>query len=472
MMDQRLIYNSRDNFATRALFDEISQELTEPTRRVYEAFMGLQGALLGVQMRGIRVDLTKRKEIVKQLLADAATRREECDRIAGTSLFGESGGTSPKKLGEWLYGTLALRKQLSRTTGKPTTDEDALERVAKRTVAVEAAVPTAEKTKRKDDSAAVAKLILEVRDLSRQAGSLKDGLLDNGRMRTTLVAAGTESYRLSSHKTWNNKGFNQQNVDKRLRGCYMPDDGFEFVQQDQSKAESLTVAYLAGDEGYIRAHEEGNPHINVARLIWPKLDWCGEYERDQAYAEKHNIEGKSATRAGSDVYRISKVIQHGGNYGMTPHGVAYNAGMTIKDSTEAQGKYFDLYPGIPQWQEDIKRAIQERGYIECPGGFGRVFFGPRNDPGTWREAMSFVPQAVIAWTNHIVFARLFYSVDCADFRVLGHGHDAVLSQVRIGAWEALRARVVELSRVEWPVCGRTMVIPWKFKRGADWAAVS
>src|SRR5690606_38804236 len=90
------------------------------------------------------------------------------------------------------------------------------------------------------------------------------------------------------------------------------------------------------------------------------------------------------------------------------------------------------------------------------------------DEGTWREAISSIPQATIAWTNHIVFFRLYYELDGPDFQVLMHGHDSVLAQVREDKVQEYRERSDALSRVEWPIEDRTLVVPWDVEVGYNW----
>lgn len=70
---------------------------------------------------------------------------------------------------------------------------------------------------------------------------------------TNYVISGTDSFRLSSKMItlrFTNPpregkcGGNLQNLEKSMRQIYIPDDGYIFVQSDQSGAEALVVAYL------------------------------------------------------------------------------------------------------------------------------------------------------------------------------------------------------------------------------------
>ena len=469
MITERQDYNCKDAFATRKLFDCLYPQLDDKTRRVYEAEMGLQGVAMAVGLRGLHVDTEVRREIVTELAAEQKRLREEIGTIAQTELFGAEGGVSTKKLGVWLYDVLGLKEQFGHKTGTRTTGEDALLRIAKRAVALVPKMTIPEKTARKDAAATVATNVLEIRDLGKQSSSLTDALLEDGRMRTTLVVGGTESYRFSSHKTWNDRGHNQQNVDKRLRRCFIPDPGFVFVGQDQERAESMTVAYCAGDEEYIRAHEK-NTHVIVARILWPDLPWTGDEEKDEAFARSYTLDGKPK-KGRNAVYDKSKACQHGSNYLMSAPGLAHHAQITIEAAEEAQERYFGRFAGIAAWHREVIGELQATGVVTCPGGFKRVFFGRRWDAGTHREAISFIPQAVIAWSNHLTMFRFYNELESEDFNVLGHCHDSVLCQVRKERLAEYLPHMEELSAVEWSIRGRAMRIKWERKTGSNWSEV-
>lgn len=462
-MNERLLYNSRDNYSTRRVFDVIYPQLDEDTRRVYEAFMGLQGVCFAVQLRGICVDLDVRRELLQDFEAQMEAKRAEVRALAG-DVFGGEDGVSTKKLGIWFYETLGLKEQLGFKTGSRTTDEDALNRLAKRSVPVAADVPNPEKTKRKDAAATVSKLILEIRDLSKQASALADILLERGRMRTTLRVAGTESFRLAAGKTWQDRGHNQQNVDKRLKRCFVPDPGFVFIGQDQERAESMTVAYCSGDEAYIKAHE-GNTHVIVARALWPDMAWTGDEDKDKMLTKGIRL----PDLGNATLYDTSKRVQHGLNYLLTPHGLAHHAGMTVARAEDVYDKYFGMFPGILRWHQEVIDELQNTGVVTCPGGIKRIFFGRRWDKGTHREAISFIPQAVIGWSNHLAMFRLYHQLESDEFNVLAHVHDHVLMQVRKEKVDLYLPQVVKLSEIVWPIRGRTMAIRWERQTGTNWA---
>jgi DNA polymerase I-like protein with 3'-5' exonuclease and polymerase domains len=141
-------------------------------------------------------------------------------------------------------------------------------------------------------------------------------------------------------------------------------------------------------------------------------------------------------------------------------------------ATQVYDRYFEKFHKIRDWHREVIDEVRRTGIIHYPGDYYRIFFGRLDDESTWREAISSIPQATIAWTNHIVFTRMFYQLDGPEFNVLAHGHDAVLYQVKEGHRDEYHQRIKELQKVVWPIKGREMIVPWETKYGANWREVS
>jgi len=69
-------------------------------------------------MRGIRIDLSEREKVKKQL----EERKLELENAFGRTLNVKS----PKQLSEFLYKEMRFKKQYHRKTGKLTTNKEAL----------------------------------------------------------------------------------------------------------------------------------------------------------------------------------------------------------------------------------------------------------------------------------------------------------------------------------------------------------
>ena len=441
--------------------------LTAETKLIYEAEMGLQGVALGVQMRGIRVDRKARDAMILTMRKEIKAWGAEMEALAGHSLVGPKGSVSAQRLADYLYKTCLLKPQY--IDGKITTREEVLHRIVKGNV------PSLADTRDLrlqivERAIAVVERVLQIRDQTKQCSLLATGL-EHDRMRGTFVVGGTESFRFSSSKAHTGRGTNLQNIDKRLRHVFIPDPGFTMVQMDQERAESMVVAYVSQDEAYIEAHLKGNTHITVAKLLWPDEDWPGQRVRPgpgREAADRRFAEKKIGRHT---MYFLAKRCQHGLNYLLTPHGMARELGLTVAESTKVYDRYFESFPGIKEWHAGVIEELQRAGRILYPGGYSREFFGRLSDRGTHREAISSVPQSIVAWTNHIVWSRMYKQLDGPDLQVLGHGHDSVLFQVKSG-WNRYDMLNGWLTSVPWTIHGREMVIPWEIKTGRNWAEVS
>jgi DNA polymerase I-like protein with 3'-5' exonuclease and polymerase domains len=326
------------------------------------------------------------------------------------------------------------------------------------------------------------------RDWAKQR-EIYTAALHNGRMRCTISAGSTETWRFSATKSCMGDGRNLQNITKPRRIIFVPDPGFTLYQIDQRQAESLVVAYVSGDENYILAHKTDDTHVFVARMCSNELDWPN---RDEKCPKCHGTKCPICDNTGlaeqwfarkpffrhHSLRDLYKRIQHGTNNGGTYRNVARNLKCPEHEAMEKIDRYYGAFPGIPRWHQEITCQVKEDGIIYYPGGYKRIVLGRRNDPATHRECIASVPQSVIAWINHAAFANIWHTFDGSflsgdagpDLQVLLHVHDAVLFQSRSLAI-AQQAHELAGSTV-WPMPGGEMRVPWDFKSGTNWKAVS
>ena len=84
--------------------------------------------------------------------------------------------------------------------------------------------------------------------------------------------------------------------------------------------------------------------------------------------------------------RYAKVINFGLIYGMSAFGVASNLGISRTDAKNYIDRYFQRYPGVAQYMDNIRTMAREQGYVETV--FGRRLWLPEiNSPnGPRRQA--------------------------------------------------------------------------------------
>lgn len=264
-------------------------------------------------------------------------------------------------------------------------------------------------------------------------------------------------------------------IPKPLRKCFIPRAGYVMVGADYKAGESHIVAYLSGDPKYIEAHESGyDPHTYVCRLTRPELAWTGDPKADKQLAE--------ATKGarGHNIRHLAKSTQHGSNLGGKPRTLAMQAGVPEIDMDRAQREYFDTFPRIPQWQEWVRNTLRERQSITLPiltkydMDLTRVFHNRPWSDSTYREALAFMPQGILAIYTHMALIDCFKTLEGPGCHALIHNHDQLVFEVKD---EGLAKHIKECMEHEIEVMDftgewRKLRIPVDLSIGYNWKEVS
>lgn len=318
-------------------------------------------------------------------------------------------------------------------------------------------------TAKNPQAAYVARAILLARDCKKQLDVLLSRRDKRGRFRSSFNVGATETGRWSSSKNCFGEGNNQQNVTPNRRGVFIPDDGWLMGNADLKQAESLVVAHLCGDPRYIEAHEAGDTHTYVARLIWPEVNWTGDIKEDRKIAEERFY--RHFTRRD-----LAKRVQHGSNYGMSEYLLARILKIELRFAREIQGRYFTAFPGIQQWHKAIREHVRRFGEMTTALGRRRQFFGRVWDDATVREAISNEPQSIVADILNRGLHRLWERYDPDPVQVLQNGFDSVLFQHRPEFNDP--KLVIDALTVPFKINGRPVTIGVDCKLGGtSWKAV-
>lgn len=265
------IYNGLDCCLTAEILPVIEAQLDNTTAATYAFSRELQGPVLEMRLRGVKVDLYRRQQVLDEMF-DAAERIEQnLDAIVldglGLSSFNWRSNDDLKKLFYEVLEIPSIRKG-----GKATADRDALEKIGAYTIA----------------EPLVAQ-ILALKDLGKKIGVLRTAVDCDGRIRTSYNIAGTSTGRFSSSLSEFGTGGNLQNVEESLRSIFIADPGMKFCKLDAKSGESFCVGAkewnLFHDGRFLDVCETGDPHTAVARICWPKLPWTGDISKDKHIAE-------------------------------------------------------------------------------------------------------------------------------------------------------------------------------------------
>jgi DNA polymerase I-like protein with 3'-5' exonuclease and polymerase domains len=311
----------------------------------------------------------------------------------------------------------------------------------------------------------IAAIILRLRDIEKQIEVLTKGLSPDDRFIPSYNIGGTDTWRWSSSKHPYRHSSNGQNIDPALRHIFIADPGRVFVAVDLKGAESVVVAYLSGDENYIRAVNSADVHVAVCKLIWPDMGWTGDIAADRALADREFWNGKS--------YRdISKMCGHASSYMSTPFTIARQGNISMAVAEEFQRKYFRAFPGIRKWQQWVAGQIQQTSQLTNIFGMTRTFWDREWDDATVRKAVAFGPQSAVGTLLNIGQYMIWHRHEPA-IQLHAQIHDAVVCSVDEKSVEQGLRSILDC--IEMPVdvtdingVTRTMLIKGDAKVGLNW----
>ncbi len=257
---------------------------------------------------------------------------------------------SPKQLGEILFNKLQLPIVKKTPSGVPSTNEDVLQKLA--------------------EDYPLPRIILEYRGMAKLKSTYTDKLprmvnATTHRVHTNFAQSVAVTGRLASNDP------NLQNIPirtkegRKIREAFIAPENNRIVSADYSQIELRIMAHMSEDPRLIQAFEHGEDiHRATAAEIF----------------EVTPLEVSSEQR------RHAKVINFGLIYGMSAFGLASNLGLSRYEAQDYIDKYFQRYPGVANYMQDIRQKARENGFVETV--FGRRLWLPEiNSPnGPRRQA--------------------------------------------------------------------------------------
>ena len=375
-----------------------------------------------MERRGVLVDTAL---LAAQSTALAGRMRElEAEAVA---LAGEPFNIgSPKQIQAILFDKLGLPVTEKTPTGQPSTAESALEGIA--------------------DQHALPRVILEHRALSKLKSTYTDRLPQEidpvtRRVHTSYHQAVAATGRLSSSDP------NLQNIPirtpegRRIRQAFVAPSGKRLVAADYSQIELRIMAHLSGDERLLAAFAQG---LDVHRATAAEVFGCVP----EAVTD--------------DQRRSAKAINFGLIYGMSAFGLARQLGIARDAAQTYVNLYFERYPGVKRYMDDIRRQAHEEGFVETV--FGRRLYLPEiNSRNVQRRqyAERTAINAPMQGTAADIIKRAMIAVDAwiedarAPATLIMQVHDELVLEVADEAVDAvsaeLRTRMENAARLAVPL---------------------
>jgi DNA polymerase-1 len=203
----------------------------------------------------------------------------------------------------------------------------------------------------------VVSLILEQRELSKLKSTYADTLPQQvnpvtGRVHTSYSQTGSVTGRLASSEP------NLQNIPIRtelgreIRRAFVAAPGHLLLSVDYSQIELRIVAHMAGDKAMIKAFKEDQDiHAATAAAVF----------------------GVDPQQITPEMRRRAKAVNFGLIYGMSPFGLTRATDFTLPEAEEFVKVYFERFPGVRRYLDEVRVKAAEAGYVETLLGRRRYF---------------------------------------------------------------------------------------------------
>lgn len=313
----------------------ISKKIEENNQQelFYNIEMPLIEVLASMEIYGIRVSKEELIQYQQELDKEIEELTKEIHWLAGE----EFNINSAKQLGEILFEKLNL-KGSKKTTRGWSTSADVLEKLY--------------------DNHEIIPKILEYRTYAKLKSTYADGLLsvlneETSRIYSNFNQTATATGRISSTEP------NLQNIPikielgHKVRKVFKPEKDYIFVDADYSQIELRVLAHLSQDEYLIQAFNDGQDihKITASKVFNKSLDDVTSFERSAA-----------------------KAINFGLIYGKQAFSLAQDLGITKAKAEEYINDYFDKYPKIKDFLDNIVESTKETGYTKTM--FNRIRYVP------------------------------------------------------------------------------------------------
>jgi len=312
------------------------QLVTHPTLETVfnDIELPLLPVLSRIERNGALVDGT----LLFQQSNELAERLGELETQAWDMAGQQFNLASPKQLGEILFEKLEIPVLKKTAKGAPSTKEEVLQELA-----LDYPLP---------------KVLLEHRGLAKLKSTYTDKLPTminpvSKRIHTSYHQAGTATGRLSSSDP------NLQNIPvrtpegRRVRQAFVAAAGCKMVAADYSQIELRIMAHLSEDPSLLKAFAEG---------------------QDIHRATAAEVFALATEEVTADMRRSAKAINFGLIYGMSAFGLARQLNIGRKQAAEYIELYFQRYPGVQSYMNNIRHTAAEQGYVET--AFGRRLYLP------------------------------------------------------------------------------------------------
>jgi DNA polymerase-1 len=130
---------------------------------------------------------------------------------------------------------------------------------------------------------------------------------------------------------------------RRIRQAFIAAAGHQLLSVDYSQIELRIVAHMAEDEAMIRAFlDDQDIHATTAAAVF----------------------GVPPAGVTDEMRRQAKAVNFGLIYGMSPFGLSRSTGMTLAEAEAFVKAYFDRFPGVRRFLDEVRAQAARFGFVE------------------------------------------------------------------------------------------------------------
>ena len=282
--------------------------------------MPLVSVLASMEYDGVKCDAS----ILKEMEVEMNSRLDDIQKGIYTLAGEEFNISSPKQLGVILFEKLGLPGAKKTKTGYKT-DVNVLNKLA--------------------DKHPIINMILEYRGVSKIKSTYLEGLAnyikEDGKIHTIYKQNLTRTGRLSSVEP------NLQNIPARdeegrkIRKAFLPEYDM-FLSADYSQMELRVLAHISGSRELQEAFKRDEDiHTRVAADIY----------------------GIPMEEVSKQQRKTAKAVIFGIVYGISGFGLGENLEISPKEAKDFIDKYYELYPGVNNYMDNIVQDAYKNGYV-------------------------------------------------------------------------------------------------------------
>ncbi|MEM6297819.1 MAG: DNA polymerase I, partial [Bacteroidota bacterium] len=321
-------YACEDADITLQLYHLLEPEITDKHAKLfYDIEMPLVRVLAQIERNGVSINREALEKFSGELLGELTELEESIYEHAEEKFNIQS----PKQLGDILFDKLKLDPKAKRTskTKQYKTNEQVLERLT--------------------DKHPIVSDVLEYRQLQKLRSTYVEALPKfinpkDQRIHTSYRQAVAATGRLSSDNP------NLQNIPirtkrgRKIRQSFVPrNEDFVILAADYSQIELRIMADFSGDEVMVDAFKNGR---DIHRSTAAKL---------------YQVDPEEVT---ADMRRQAKTANFGIIYGVSAFGLAQQTDLSRKEAGALIRSYFEEFPSIKKYMDDIIAQAREQEYVE------------------------------------------------------------------------------------------------------------